>query len=49
MGELTGQMVLADVQKSVGYTLAVILIIGFAVRREWHDERFRKLYLPSTR
>jgi mono/diheme cytochrome c family protein len=31
MGEVTGQMVLADVQKSVGYTLAVILIIGFAV------------------
>lgn len=31
MGELTGQMVLADVQKSVGYTLAVILIVGFAV------------------
>jgi adenylate cyclase len=25
------------------------LIIGFAVRREWREERFRDLYLPSTR
>ncbi len=25
------------------------LIIGFAARREWRDERFRDLYLPSTR
>jgi class 3 adenylate cyclase len=25
------------------------LIIGFAVRREWRDERFRDLYLPTTR
>lgn len=24
-------------------------IIGFAARREWRDERFRALYLPSTR
>lgn len=31
MGNLAGQMVLADVQKTVGYTLAVLLIIGFAV------------------
>jgi class 3 adenylate cyclase len=25
------------------------LIIGLAARREWRDERFRRLYLPSTR
>jgi adenylate cyclase len=25
------------------------LIIGFAARREWREERFRHLYLPSTR
>jgi len=25
------------------------LIIGFAARREWRDERFRDLYLPTTR
>jgi adenylate cyclase len=25
------------------------LMIGFAARREWRDERFRELYLPSTR
>jgi adenylate cyclase len=25
------------------------LIIGLAAQREWHDERFRDLYLPSTR
>jgi mono/diheme cytochrome c family protein len=31
MGNLSGHVVLADVQKSVGYTLAAILIIGFAV------------------
>jgi mono/diheme cytochrome c family protein len=31
MGDLAGQMVLADVQKSIGYTLAAILIVGFAV------------------
>jgi len=31
MGNLSGHMVLADVQRSVGYTLAVILIVGFAV------------------
>jgi mono/diheme cytochrome c family protein len=31
MEHLSGQMVLADVQKTVGYTLAAILIIGFAV------------------
>ncbi len=31
MEQLSQQMVLADVQKSVGYALAAILIIGFAV------------------
>jgi len=31
MGNLSGQMVLADVQRTVGYTLAVLLIVGFAV------------------
>jgi class 3 adenylate cyclase len=25
------------------------LIVGLAARREWRDERFRRLYLPSTR
>jgi adenylate cyclase len=25
------------------------LIIGLAARRDWRDERFRRLYLPSTR
>ena len=29
--------------------LLAYLIIGFAARREWRDERFRALYLPSTR
>jgi hypothetical protein len=25
------------------------LVVGLAARREWRDERFRRLYLPSTR
>jgi class 3 adenylate cyclase len=25
------------------------LVVGFAARREWRDERFRGLYLPGTR
>jgi adenylate cyclase len=25
------------------------LIVGYAARREWRDERFRTLYLPTTR
>jgi len=25
------------------------LIVGLAARREWRDERFRRLYLPTTR
>jgi adenylate cyclase len=25
------------------------LVVGMAARREWRDERFRRLYLPSTR
>jgi adenylate cyclase len=29
--------------------VAAYLIIGFAARREWRDERFRDLYLPRTR
>ena len=24
-------------------------VVGFAARREWHDERFRRLYLATTR
>jgi class 3 adenylate cyclase len=32
-----------------GLIVLAYLIIGFAVRREWRDERFRGLYLPSTR
>jgi adenylate cyclase len=29
--------------------VAAYLIIGFAARREWREERFRHLYLPTTR
>ncbi len=29
--------------------LLAYLIIGFAARHEWRDERFRALYLPTTR
>jgi len=32
-----------------GLIVSAYLIIGFAARREWRDERFRHLYLPSTR
>jgi class 3 adenylate cyclase len=32
-----------------GLIIAAYLIIGFAARREWRDERFRLLYLPETR
>ena len=32
-----------------GLILAAFVVIGFAVRREWRDERFRDLYLESTR
>ena len=32
-----------------GLIVLAYLIIGFAARREWRDERFRALYLPSTR
>jgi len=32
-----------------GLIVFAYLIIGFAVRREWRDERFRSLYLPTTR
>ena len=32
-----------------GLIVTAYLIIGFAARREWSDERFRHLYLPSTR
>ena len=32
-----------------GLIVLAYLLIGFAARREWHDERFRQLYLPSTR
>lgn len=32
-----------------GLIVAAYLIIGFAAQREWRDERFRHLYLPSTR
>ena len=32
-----------------GLIVLAYLIIGFAARREWRDERFRRLYLPSTR
>jgi adenylate cyclase len=32
-----------------GLIVSAYLIIGFAARREWHEERFRDLYLSSTR
>jgi adenylate cyclase len=32
-----------------GLIVSAYLIIGFAARTEWRDERFRDLYLPSTR
>ena len=32
-----------------GLIVLAYLIIGFAARREWRDERFRHLYLPTTR
>ena len=32
-----------------GLIVAAYLIIGFAARREWRDERFRNLYLSTTR
>ncbi len=32
-----------------GLIVFAYLIIGFAARREWREERFRDLYLPATR
>ncbi|HET8953614.1 MAG TPA: adenylate/guanylate cyclase domain-containing protein [Solirubrobacteraceae bacterium] len=32
-----------------GLIVLAYLIIGFAARREWREERFRSLYLPTTR
>jgi class 3 adenylate cyclase len=32
-----------------GLVVSAYLTIGFAARREWRDERFRDLYLPTTR
>jgi adenylate cyclase len=32
-----------------GLIVGAYLLIGFAARREWSDERFRALYLPTTR
>jgi class 3 adenylate cyclase len=32
-----------------GLIVTAFLIIGFAARREWREERFRELYLASTR
>jgi adenylate cyclase len=32
-----------------GLVVSAYLIIGFAAQREWRDERFRHLYLPTTR
>ena len=29
--------------------ITAYLVVGLAVRREWRDERFRNLYLPTTR
>jgi len=32
-----------------GLIVTAFLVIGFAARREWHEERYRDLYLDSTR
>jgi class 3 adenylate cyclase len=32
-----------------GLIVMAYVIVGLAVRREWRDERFRRLYLPTTR
>jgi adenylate cyclase len=32
-----------------GLIVTAYLIVGLAARREWRDERFRRLYLPTTR
>jgi class 3 adenylate cyclase len=32
-----------------GLIVSAYLIVGLAAQREWRDERFRHLYLPSTR
>jgi adenylate cyclase len=32
-----------------GLVVLAYLIVGLAARREWRDERFRHLYLPTTR
>ncbi|HEU5363612.1 MAG TPA: adenylate/guanylate cyclase domain-containing protein [Gaiellaceae bacterium] len=32
-----------------GLVVSAYLVIGFAARREWREERFRALYLPTTR
>jgi class 3 adenylate cyclase len=32
-----------------GLIVLAFLVVGYAARREWHEERFRQLYLPGTR
>jgi adenylate cyclase len=32
-----------------GLIVSAYLVVGFAARHEWHGERFRDLYLPTTR
>ena len=32
-----------------GLIVTAYVIVGLAARREWRDERFRRLYLPTTR
>ena len=32
-----------------GLIVLAFLLVAFAARREWRDERFRRLYLPGTR
>ena len=32
-----------------GLIVAAYLIVGFAARRQWREERFRHLYLATTR
>jgi adenylate cyclase len=32
-----------------GLIVLAFVVVGYAARREWQDERFRSLYLPTTR
>ena len=32
-----------------GLIVTAYAVVSYAAHREWHDERFRALYLPTTR